>query len=166
MVELMAVLTIAAILLAIGVPSFQSLLDRMRIAAAANDFFAAVTLTRSEAIRRGQRMDMVPADGNDWKNGWMILVDANLNQKADAGEEIVLVHGPVHADIQIRHAFTDTKSVYLTYTPSGRTRTIANSQASQAGSWELSLNKETRRIVINFLGRPRMCKPMGKTATC
>ncbi|MGV3740843.1 MAG: GspH/FimT family pseudopilin [Burkholderiaceae bacterium] len=165
-VELMTVLTIAAIFLAIGVPAFQGLLDRMRIAAAANDFFAAVTLTRSEAIRRGRRMDLLPADGRDWKNGWMILVDANLNQKADAGEEVVLAHGPVHADIQIRHAFTDTKSLYLTYTPSGRTRTAANSQAAQTGSWEISLNRQTRRIVINFLGRPRMCTPMRKTATC
>lgn len=165
-VELMAVLTIAAILLTIGVPAFQSLLDRMRIAAAANDFFAAINLTRSEAIGRGRRMDLVPADGGNWKSGWMVLVDGNLNQRADPGEEVVLAHGPVYPDIQITHAFTDSKSAYLAYTPNGRTRTNANGQAPQMGSWELRLNKESRRIVVNFLGRPRMCVPMGKAATC
>jgi type IV fimbrial biogenesis protein FimT len=166
MVELMAVLAVAAVLLAIGVPAFQGLLDKMRIAAAANDFFAAVTLTRSEAIRRGKRMDLIPADGVNWKNGWIILVENNFDQKADVEEEIVLVHGPVHSDIEISYAFSDSKSPYLAYTPNGRTRTNANSQAPQAGSWELTLNRETRRIVVNFLGRPRMCKPVGKTATC
>lgn len=162
----MAVLTIAVVLLTIGVPAFQGLLDRIRIASAANDFFAAVNLTRPEAIRRGKRMDLVPADGTDWKNGWMVLADRNVNQRPDDGEEIVLAHGPVHAAIEIRSAFTDSKSAYLAYTPSGRTRTNANDQAPQTGSWELKLNRETRRIVINFLGRPRMCKPVGKAATC
>lgn len=166
MVELMAVLTIAAILLTIGVPAFQGLLDKMRIAAAANDFFAAINLTRSEAIGRGRRMDLVPADGGNWKSGWMVLVDGNQNQRADPGEEIVLVHGPVYPGIQITYAFTDSKSAYLAYTPNGRTRTNANGQSPQMGSWELRLNKESRRIVVNFLGRPRMCVPMGKAATC
>jgi type IV fimbrial biogenesis protein FimT len=165
-IELMAVLTVAAVLITIGVPAFQGLLDKIRIAAAANDFFAAINLTRSEAIRRGKRMDLVPADGHTWKSGWMVLLDSNVNQKPDAGEEIVLVHGPVHADIEIKSAFTDSKSAYLAYTPSGRTRTNANGQAPQTGSWELRLNKEARRIVINFLGRPRMCKPVGRPATC
>lgn len=166
MVELMAALAIAAVLLTIVVPSFQSLLDKMRIAATANDFFAAVTLTRSEAIRRGKRMDLIPADGVNWKSGWIILVENNFNQKADAEEEIVLVHGPVHSGVEINYAFSDSKSPYLAYTPNSRTRTNANSQAPQTGSWEFTLNRESRRIVINFLGRPRMCKPVGKAATC
>ncbi len=165
-VELMAVLTIAAVLLTIGVPAFQGLLDKMRIAAAANDFFAAINLTRSEAIRRGRRMDLIPADGVSWKSGWLVMVDGNFNQKADTGEEIVLAHGPVHADIEIKFAFTDSKPAYLAYTANGRTRTNANSQAPQTGSWELKLRKERRRIVINFLGRPRMCAPVGKAVTC
>ena len=42
-----------ALLLGMAAPSLQALLQRQKLVTTANDFFAAVTLTRSEALRRG-----------------------------------------------------------------------------------------------------------------
>jgi len=167
MVELMTVLSIASILLAIGVPSFGALIRNQKMTTTANDFFTAINLARSEAIQRGTRVDLVPAgDGTDWTRGWVVLIDRNGNQKADAGEQIISFHGPAPKGMAIKAAFTDSKAQYLAYNGSGRTRTNANSQAPQLGSWLFTLDNQARRIVINFLGRPRVCNPNVDTATC
>jgi type IV fimbrial biogenesis protein FimT len=166
-VELMVVLAIASVLLAIGVPGFSSLIRHQKITTTVNDFFAAITLTRSEAIQRGVRVDLVPAgNGTEWTEGWIVLVDSNHNQRADAGEQIIYSHGPVPKGIAIKSAFTDSKVQYLAYNASGRTRTNANSQTPQLGSWSFTLDDQVRRIIINFLGRPRACNPVTDTATC
>ncbi|OGB26488.1 MAG: pilus assembly protein FimT [Burkholderiales bacterium RIFCSPLOWO2_02_FULL_57_36] len=166
MVELMTVLAIAAVLLAVGVPSFNALIKIQRISTTANNFFAAVNLTRSEAIQRGIRVDLVPADGTNWENGWIVLIDRNGNQKADPGEQIIFSTGPVPPGITIKSSFTDSKRPYLAYNGTGRTRTNANSQTPQLGSWSFTLDDHARRIVINFLGRPRVCNPKVETTTC
>jgi type IV fimbrial biogenesis protein FimT len=164
-VELMVVLAVAAILLAIGVPSFCSLLQNQKMTTTVNDFFASINLTRSEAIQRGVRVDLVPAgDGSDWVKGWIVLIDQNGNQRADAGEQIIFSHGPVSQGIVIQSAFTDSKKQYLAYNGTGRTRTNANSQTPQLGSWSFTLDNQARRIVINFLGRPRVCNPASSGA--
>lgn len=167
LIELMTVLTVASILLAIGVPSFAALIRHQKMTATVNDFFASVNLTRSEAIQRGVRVDLVPAgDGADWAKGWVVLIDRNGNQKADAGEPVIFSHGPAPQGMTIGSAFTDSKAKYLAYNGSGRTRTNAGSQSPQLGSWLFTLDNQSRRIVINFLGRPRVCAPRTAGATC
>lgn len=52
LIELMVTLAVAAILLAIAVPSFQGMMERNRVAAQSNDILGALQVTRSEAIRK------------------------------------------------------------------------------------------------------------------
>jgi type IV fimbrial biogenesis protein FimT len=51
LVELLITITVAAVLLAIAVPSFQTTLVRSRLATQANDLIAGINLARSEAIK-------------------------------------------------------------------------------------------------------------------
>ena len=167
LVELIAIVAIALILLTMGMPSFRAVIDNQKLASAANDFFSAINLARSEAIRRGVRVDLVPAgERKEWTDGWIVLVDSNRNQKADAGEQVLFVHGPAPTGLSIHSTFTDSSSRYLAYTASGRTRTNANGQTAQVGSVHFSVNGRSKRIVINFLGRPRMCTPKPPSITC
>lgn len=161
-IELIAIVTIVGILLAVAIPSFQSLIQRQRLTTAANALFMAVNLTRSEAIQRGTRVDLVPAgDGHSWNDGWVIFVDTNGNRRPDAGETIVFMHDPVDRDLRITPRFTDSKVQYIAFNGSGRTRTNASRHTSQSGHWLLELGTQSRKIVINFLGRPRVCDPQG-----
>ncbi len=163
----MAILMIAGILLAVGVPSFQSLIHRQRLVTTANALFMAVNLARSEAIHRGRRVDLVPAgNGASWNNGWLIFIDSNGNRRPDAGETIVSSHGPIDSDLRITPRFTDSKVQYIAFNGTGRTRTNANSQTSQSGNWLLELGTQSRKVVINFLGRPRVCNPAADAAGC
>ena len=166
LIELMVVITIVGIMVAIGAPSFSMMLEKQRMVTTVNELFAAINLTRSEAIQRGARVDLVPVDGTNWSNGWMILVDENANQKADPGEKIVFIHGAVPAGISITSNFIDDTPLYLAYNGTGRTRTNANSQSIQSGSFRFQSANVNRRIVINTLGRPYTCTPATATSTC
>lgn len=166
-VELMTILTIVAIVLAIGIPGFITMIQNQKLTTTANALFAAVNLTRSEAIHRGTRVDLVPAgDGSSWQNGWVVFVDENNDQHPDADETIIFSHPAVDRDMLIAANFTDSKVQYLAYNGTGRTRTNANSQTSQSGNWRLDLGSQSRKIVVNFMGRPRVCNPLKEPGTC
>lgn len=165
LVELLTVLAIAAILLGLGVPGLRSLLHSQQITSAANNMHASINLARSEAIQLGTRVDLVPADGNDWSSGWKVFVDENGNQKPDNGERIVFSQGPIASGIGIEAKLTDTDD-YIAYQGSGRTRTNKSSQTPMAGTIAFRVGDQERRIVINMLGRARVCNPNVKPNTC
>lgn len=167
LVELMVVLSIAAILLGIGVPSFRSLINSQRITTATNDLLAAIHLTRSEAIKRGARVDLVPAGGgDDWAQGWVVFVDGNANQTPDQDEQVIFFHGPVPDGLIIDADFTDPKPAYLAYNAAGRTRINASDHTPQIGSFVFTLDGQVRHIKVNLLGRPRICNPAIHPSTC
>lgn len=162
-IELLFVLVIAAIMVTLAAPSFRDMLLKQHLTSNVNDFFAAVNLTRAEAIGRGRRVDMVPTDGSDWKKGWTVFVDENGNQKPDSTEKIIFVHGPLPNDMTITSTFEAATSPYLAYNANGNTRSNASAQAPRYGSWTLTMGRESRKIVINFIGRPRVCVPTVNT---
>ena len=166
-VELMVALAIAAILLTVAVPSFRSLIQKQRMTTTVNEFFAAVNLTRSEAIQRGTRVDLVPAgDGTDWAKGWVVFIDKNNDQKPQAGEQIIFSHSPAPDGMIIQFVFTDLSGQYLAYNGTGHTRTNTSSQSPQLGTLSFTLDKQVRRIKINFAGRPRVCNPDVDIGNC
>jgi type IV fimbrial biogenesis protein FimT len=82
LIELMVVITIAAIMLGIGVPSFRQFTATQRVKSAAFDFAAALLLARSEAVKRNVSVTLSQATGG-WANGWTVTagVDTVGNQQ-------------------------------------------------------------------------------------
>jgi type IV fimbrial biogenesis protein FimT len=166
-IELMAVLAVALILMAIGVPAMHALIQNQRLTSTVNDFFASVNLARSEAIQRRVRVDIVPKDAaGDWAKGWVVLINTNNNQQADAGQRVIFTHDPVPKGMSIGANLTDSKVQYLAYNGSGRSRTNASDQQTQFGTFTFRLDGYTRKIKLNFLGRPRVCNPDTDRSTC
>jgi type IV fimbrial biogenesis protein FimT len=62
MVEIIVVLTIAGILLAIGVPGYLSLIQNNKVVSATNKLAASLNLARIEAIKRGLHVGICPAN--------------------------------------------------------------------------------------------------------
>ena len=52
LLELMVTIAVAAIIVTIGIPSFQALIGRIRLSGKADDLVSAIMLTRSEAIKQ------------------------------------------------------------------------------------------------------------------
>jgi len=68
LIELMIILGIIAILATIAVPSFSSLVENSRLTTVSNDLAGLLTFSRSEAVKRGVQVDVVPL-GGDLSNG-------------------------------------------------------------------------------------------------
>lgn len=163
LLEMLCTLAIAALLLGMAVPTLQALLRGQRLATTVSDFFGALTLARSEALRRGVPVVLLAA-GAGWDSGWMVLVDRNGNLQADAGEDIVASHGPPPAGIAITSNFNDDRVPYLAYGANGRSRTSGG--GAQAGAWQFGAGDLRRKIIVNLLGRPRVCNPDRDKAAC
>ncbi len=93
LVELLVTVTLVAILLAIGLPSYQGITTTNRMAAEMNALVGDLQYTRSEAVKQGQTVTMCASSNGtscsgstDWANGWMIFSDANNNQAVNTGE--------------------------------------------------------------------------------
>jgi type IV fimbrial biogenesis protein FimT len=90
LVELMGVVAVAAIVLTLGVPSFFTLIQNNRAVTQVNELVMALSLARSEAVRRGDPVALCPSqdqatctDGTDWRVGWIVFIDAAAADSAD-----------------------------------------------------------------------------------
>ena len=94
--ELMVTLSIAGILVAAGVPSFQAFTQKQLMKAAVASLQNDLMMSRSEAVHLNTRMVACPgnpADGcsgeNDWTDGWIVFDDVNADRQHQEAEEIV-----------------------------------------------------------------------------
>jgi type IV fimbrial biogenesis protein FimT len=93
MIELMVVVTIAAIMLGIGVPSFRQFTATQRVKSAAFDFAAAQLLARSEAIKRNTSVTVTQASGG-WGNGWTVVAGGNTLATQEATSNVTITPKP------------------------------------------------------------------------
>lgn len=82
LIELMITLVVVAILLAVGIPSFQTIFETNRLATQANELVTAVNLARSEAIKRGVNVT-VRANAAGFQTGWCIHINDNCTAAAN-----------------------------------------------------------------------------------
>lgn len=95
LVELMITISIAAILMTVGVPSYKYVTNANRIASEVNGLLGDMQYARAEAIKEGLPVTVcVSTNGTsctsqtDWKNGWIVFSDANGNATVDGGDTI------------------------------------------------------------------------------
>ncbi len=176
LIELLVTLSVVAILLAIGVPSFQAVLARNRIAGITNDLMGALNLTRSEAIKRGKIVTICKSTNTDatdnsaastptptcstsstvgWQDGWLIFVDDSSAMGAqrgvrNTGEQLLRVHQPSTDNATINGApnFPD----FLSYLPSG----VSKASSLANGAFAISSASEQRCIQVSTTGRARL----------
>lgn len=76
MIELMVALAVAAVLIGLALPAFTGFIVQRNLTAEVNDFVIAVTLARSEAMRRRSVVTLQSVDASDasdeWGDGWCV----------------------------------------------------------------------------------------------
>jgi type IV fimbrial biogenesis protein FimT len=83
LVELMMVTTLAAILMAVAVPSFRYVTNSSRVSSEINNLLGDMMLARAEAIRWGEPVSVCPSttgtgcNGSNWATGWIVFTDFN-----------------------------------------------------------------------------------------
>jgi type IV fimbrial biogenesis protein FimT len=139
LLELLIVITLAALITAIGVPSFQSTVANQRRTAAVNELALAFNLARSEAIKRVRYVSICKSsDGAtcggaavEWEDGWITFanVDNATPNTVDVGDEIIRVHPALNDTMTLRR--TGVVDGFVSFRPSG---TLGTSVANLTGT--------------------------------
>jgi type IV fimbrial biogenesis protein FimT len=80
LIEMVAVLTIAAIVAAMALPNMRDMMTSDRIRVGGTDLVSALLTARSEAIKRNAQIQVRPASGTDWTTGWVVASVATGEQ--------------------------------------------------------------------------------------
>ena len=105
LLELLVALTVAAVLLGVGVPGFRAITMNSRLIAQTNEFASSVNLARSSAVRYQRNATVCTSSdfsaavptcggGTNWTLGWIVWVDKDRDSATDA-DEILQVHEPL-----------------------------------------------------------------------
>lgn len=159
LIELMVTLSIAAIILTLAAPSFQTLIRTTQVNTVTNGLVGVFNLARSEAIKRGWPVTVCKSGNiNDaspscntaasWKDGWLAFVDNDQDGVVDTGETRLRVGKP-DADSTIIDGGTNYSN-FLAYLPSGSS--VGNGGGTQ-GTFSICLNGIQRNIDISNTGR-------------
>jgi type IV fimbrial biogenesis protein FimT len=90
LIELLVTLAVAAIVLGIAIPSFNTQILNNRSIVLGEDFASAINFARSEAVKRGKRVTLCASsdgslcNGSDWVDGFIVVVDHATTDKASA----------------------------------------------------------------------------------
>lgn len=88
--ELMAVVAVAGVLITVGIPSMQKFIKNNRLVTVHNELVSALQVARSAAIQKSgaacvcssstvSSATPVCGAGADWETGWIAFVDTNTN---------------------------------------------------------------------------------------
>jgi type IV fimbrial biogenesis protein FimT len=105
LVEQVVVLAIAAILVAIAVPSMAQLIARSATRTTEDALFTAARLARTQAIAHNTHALLCPSEngrtcmGNaDWQQGWLVALDRNRDNEADG---TILTRGTPDGQVRV-----------------------------------------------------------------
>ncbi len=165
LIELMVTMSIAAILLTVAVPSFQTTIANNRLATQTNNLVTGVNIARSEAVKRVTSVILCSSTnpnataptcigaGNTWSSGWIIFVngtgDTDASQFAAATDTLIKVGQAASGNITIRATTNLNRFTYLAAgINSGATAdfAICDDRGENIG----------RQIRISPTGRPRL----------
>jgi type IV fimbrial biogenesis protein FimT len=132
--ELLIVVTVLAVMIAVGMPSFTDFMRGQRVKTASFDLFSTLVQARSEAITRNASVTVTPVSAA-WTNGWTVT---------DAGGGVIRTTGAVSGV-----AIVGPTSVVF--------RSSGRLNAASMPSFELTASGSTvaaRCISIDLSGRP------------
>lgn len=152
LVECLVTLALTAVLANAAYPAWQSLRRQQAMKAAAAQWMACLVRARGEALQTSTELTVLPLAGG-WSAGWVLTRDVNGNGLLDAGEEKLHVYGPAPPAMKTEISFGKQG---LQFQASGR--------PTQAGYIMLELEGVRRKLVVNMLGRARLCDPDGPRA--
>ncbi|HXV76545.1 MAG TPA: GspH/FimT family pseudopilin [Candidatus Polarisedimenticolaceae bacterium] len=182
LLELMVVVAIVGILMAVAIPAMGDFIRNGRITAAANDVMAALHFTRSEAIKWRQPVTLCTSanalQANNQPNaaagcadsplltGWIVFVDLNQDGVRDAGDTLLLNHGPMDARIT---AASEVDPFLVTYlmngfalNTNGARIALCDQRGNTPSGGELS---SARAIFVAVTGRAGVSRDMDEIQT-
>lgn len=180
LIELMVTVAVAIIVLAIGIPMYDSMLANNRAVAQSNMFVTAMNVAKSEAISQNlpvaicanasatntteSSLACSTSGGSDWSNGWFVFQDIDRDGVRDTGETVLKLWQAMEIGTNIV-----TNVDLIRYTSLGEkdgTATISFRMAQVDEGGDLTTTgTQARCIYINAIGQIRIEKVAGSKGT-
>ena len=103
LIELIIVMVVIGLVMSFAIPSMQTFNQNDRLTTNINTMISHLAYARSEAVKRSAQVsicasgDGVTCGASNWRDGWLVYVDADQNGTLDGGEEIMKVQGALDA---------------------------------------------------------------------
>lgn len=143
LIELMITITVVAILLSLAIPSFDNIIRENRMTTQTNELITAISIARSEAIRQGVQVDVVPVSGS-WNNGWIVKVNGGADLRVFEAPGGTITITSTLASLQYSASGLPTESSLLT------------TAASAENSFSVCDSGKSGRKIRLVSGRPRI----------
>ncbi len=164
--ELLMTMTLVALVLTLGIPSFASVVADQRVRVEVDALFHAVHVARKASVVRRRVVMICPSydgidcePGLDWSMGWMMFVNTDRDHSAvrDDDEPVLHYH---HVDQNIR------------ITANRRSFTLRSTELRATNGTLIFCDRRARAapraLVISYTGRPRVARKdsRGKPYRC
>ena len=174
LIEAIVVLSILIILAAVVIPGMSGFIFDSRVSGNVNEFIGAITLARTEAVKRGTLVTICISSnadqeaatcsgGGDWAAGWIIFQESSTSDPVgtrESTEPVILRRGTLVAGVTAR---ANPATSAMTF----------NSMGEQVGSVTGMLaidfsdnNKNPRKVCINRNGRVRVMQRADTSVAC
>ena len=162
LIELVVTLAIAALIVGVGLPAFHDWLAAVQLADHAKQIAESMTRARTEAIRRGHRVNLCKApdrrqciNRGGWDAGYIVYVDVNRDGQLSGDESILAIEGRAPPGITV--AANRPLDNYVSYTSLGHARMLNG--ALQMGTFTVCrTGQRALHVVLAGSGRVRIEK--------
>lgn len=168
LIELMVTIAIAAVLLSVAMPSFDSVILSTKLSAYSGNLVASTLLARGEAIKRNAVVSLcVSSNGascgtGGWEQGWLVTcqtTDQVVCDPSGAATLVIQYQPTVSPGWKISEANALTR---ISFDPTGVGATSATMTVCRATP---SVGTQQRVVRISATGRPYVSKTSGTTCS-
>lgn len=137
LIELLVTLSIAAILLTLGVPSFRYVMEDSRMDKGQSSLIDAIQFAQSEAVKRNAVVAVAPSSGADWTRGLSVTVGAEQLRSLDSLSGVTLSCVGDCTGLSFSGAGTTTAQTFhlCSNRGNGRQMTLYATGKVKLGSW-------------------------------
>jgi len=86
LVEMLVTIAILAIVLMVGIPSFNSIIKSSNMSSNSSDLVTALNFARIESVKRGTSVELSQTDGASWEGGLVVWADEDNSNSMDSDE--------------------------------------------------------------------------------
>jgi type IV fimbrial biogenesis protein FimT len=185
LIELMAILSVIAILLTVGLPLMSVFFQGNRMVSNTNEIVAGLHISRSEAIKQQMRVTMCQSDDQSsctgtgrWEDGFIVFQDPNGNASVEAGERILRLNtGADGGKVTIRSDDGGSNQIAnaITFTSRGLpkllngTATSGTFRVCDSRGKKINADGQTtvaRGVILSISGRVRTTNTAAKITSC
>jgi type IV fimbrial biogenesis protein FimT len=168
LIELMITVAIAAVLLSVALPSFDSVVLSTKLSSYSGNLVASTLLARGEAIKRNAVVALcVSSNGSScgtggWEQGWLVMCKTTDHSLCDpAGPDTLVIQYQPAAATGWKISEASALST-ISFDPSGTGATSATMTVCRATP---SVGTQQRTVRISATGRPAVTKTSATTCS-